>query len=453
MTAPESERSTTEPKPRARGNGLRAVLGRPQFTLLVVGQTTSQLGDKLHHMALLNLIAAAAAVSTSGIELAKLASAVTLPVVLFGPIAGALVDRWNKRATMIVCDLLRALLVATIPLIYHLTGSIWPVYVMAFVVALLGLFFNSAKMALIPNLVEHEQLLAANAALTSIGRLATVAGIVGGGLLVSWTIWERVGWTGYEAGFYLDALSYAISVLSLVAITVLSAAHARRAASRGDAFTMAADVVRSRMVSLASDMRQTIGLIRTHHDLRFAFATVVLLGALAASIFVVMTASVQTVMGQGTRGVGFLGGLLAAGMVVGSLLVGTIGKHWNKRHIILFGCFVVGALMILGSIRYSYVVFTPVAFIGGLVLAPVMISQDTLLHEAAPATARALIFSTRDLVLGAAFMGSALLVGSGVPLLGVLGADEPYRLALFILGLLISAAAVAGEGSLLRRKS
>lgn len=452
MTAPESERSTAEPG-RRRGTGLRAVLGRPQFTLLVVGQTTSQLGDKLHHMALLNLIAAAAAVSTSGIELAKLASAVTLPVVLFGPIAGALVDRWNKRATMIVCDLLRALLVATIPFIYHLTGSIWPVYVMAFVVALLGLFFNSAKMALIPNLVEHEQLLAANAALTSIGRLATVAGIVGGGLLVSWTIWERVGWTGYEAGFYLDALSYAISVLSLVAITVLSAAHARRAASRGDAFIMAADVVRSRMVSLASDMRQTIGLIRTHHDLRFAFATVVLLGALAASIFVVMTASVQTVMGQGTRGVGFLGGLLAAGMVVGSLLVGTIGKHWNKRHIILFGCFVVGALMILGSIRYSYVVFTPVAFLGGLVLAPVMISQDTLLHEAAPATARALIFSTRDLVLGAAFMGSALLVGSGVPLLGVLGADEPYRLALFILGLLISAAAVAGEGSLLRRKS
>lgn len=449
MTAPDSP---VHPAGAAApsGTGLRSVLSRPQFSLLVVGQTVSQLGDKLHHMALLNLIAVAAAATTSGIELAKLASAVTLPVVLFGPVVGALVDRWNKRATMIVCDLLRAVLVATIPFIFEVTGSIWPVYVMAFVVALLGLFFNSAKMALIPDLVAHDQLLAANAALTSIGRLATVAGIVGGGLLVSWTIWERVGWTGYEAGFYLDAISYAVSVLALLGITLLSAAHARRAAEADGHRFVAADVVRNRMISLASDMRQTLGLIRTHHDLRFAFATVVLLGALAASIFVVMTASVQTVMGQGTRGVGYLGGLLAAGMVVGSLLVGTIGKRWNKRHIILFGCFAMGALMILGSIQYSYVVFITVAFVGGLVLAPVMVSQDTLLHEAAPADARALIFSTRDLVLGAAFMGAALLVGSGVPVLGLLGADEPYRLALFILGLLISAAAVGGEGSLLR---
>jgi MFS family permease len=163
-----------------------------------------------------------------------------------------------------------------------------------------------------------------------------------------------------------------------------------------------------------------------------------------------MTASVQTVMGLGTRSVGYLGGLLAAGMVVGSLLVGTVGYRWNRRHIVLFGCFLMGGFMIFSALFFSYQVFAPVAFAGGLVLAPVMVSQDTLVHEVAPPDARALIFSTRDLVLGAAFMGAALAVGGGVPILEALGADESYRLALFISGVLISAASIGGEWAVLR---
>jgi MFS family permease len=439
--------SSGAPAPHHAGNGLRAVLARPEFTLLLVGQTASQFGDRLHHMALLALIAAAAAMSTSGIELAKLASAVTLPVILFGPLVGALVDRWDKRRTMIACDLVRAGLVAMIPWLFRQTGYIWPVYVMAFVIALLGLFFNAAKMALIPELVRRDQLLAANAALTSIGRLATVVGIVGGGVLVTWGTWGRIGWTGYEAGFYMDALSYAISVVTLVLIAVRSASS--RASEAHFSGAEAAAVVQRELAHFLGDMRRTLGVIRTDLELRFAFATVVMLGVLAAGIFVVMTASVQTVMGLGTREVGYLGGLLAAGMVVGSLFVGTLGKAWDKRQMILVGCLVMGALMLLGAARYSFLVFLPVSFLGGLVLAPVMVAQDTLLHEASPSDARGLIFSTRDLVLGAAFMSAAVLIGTGVPVLGLMGSEQPYRLALFILGVLITAASLGGEAAVL----
>lgn len=443
---PDAERRAP---PTRQGTGLASVLGRPNFSLLVVGQTGSQLGDRLHHMALIGLIGTAAEASTSGIELAKLVSAITLPVVLFGPIVGALVDRWNKRTTMIMTDLLRALLVAMIPFLYREIGFIWPVYVIAFLVALMGLFFNAAKMALIPDLVSHDQLMSANAALTSIGRFATIAGVVGGGVIISWTIWERLGWEGYEAGFYIDAITYAISVLTLLMIGRGAPAGRRADDRRFDSVETAA-VVKGEMKHLWSDIRTTIGIIRRDHDLRFVFFTVVLLGVLAASIFVILTASVQTVMGMGTRSVGYLGGLLAAGMVVGSLLIGTVGRAWNRRHIVLFGSFLMGAFMIIGAFWFSYQTFMPIAFLGGMVLGPVMISQDTLVHEVAPSDARALIFSTRDLVLGAAFMGAALAVGTGVPVLAALGADEPYRLALFVFGLLITAAAVAGELAVVR---
>jgi MFS family permease len=108
--------------------------------------------------------------------------------------------------------------------------------------------------------------------------------------------------------------------------------------------------------------------------------------------------------------------------------------------------------MIIGSAHFSFVMFAPIAFVGGFVLAPVMVSQDTLLHEAAPQTSRALIFSTRDLILGVTFGTTALVVGGGISVLGYLGSDSPYRLALSILGVLICASALSGEAAILRRR-
>ena len=168
-----------------------------------------------------------AAVSTTGIEVSKMMIATVAPTVL-APVVGAMVDRWNKRVTMILCDAMRAIIVAFIPLLYVTSGFVWPVYIVAFFVGLFGVFFNAAKMSLIPDLVEHHQLLPANAALTTIGRFATVAGIVGGSVIVSWSIWSRLGLEGWEAGFYLDSVSYAISVVTLIGIALLSHAAERR---------------------------------------------------------------------------------------------------------------------------------------------------------------------------------------------------------------------------------
>jgi len=414
--------------------GIGGVLARPQFTLLVIGQTVSQLGDRLHNMALLALVAAAAQTATTGVEVGKIGVVTLLPT-LFAPIVGALVDRWNKRITMIACDLMRALIVAFIPWLYVTLGYIWPVYVVAFFVGLFGVFFNAAKMALIPDLVDHEQLLPANAALATIGRFATVAGIVGGGLMVGWTIWQRVGWEGWEAGFYMDALSYGVSVLTLVTIALISNAAARRNGAHHPIAESAA-VVRREVAHIAGDMRETFLLIKSHHGLRFVFLMVVVLGALAGSIYVILTAASLAVLDVGTKGVGFLGGLLAGGMIVGSLLVGTIGTRWDKRWMMVIGCLLMGVLMLGGSIWFSYVIFMPIAFVGGAVLAPVMVSMDTLLHEWSPRGARALVFSTRDLILGAAFMTFNGVVGFTIAFLQSV-AETPYAVAMFVFGVFV----------------
>jgi MFS family permease len=385
-------------------------------------------------MALIGLVAAAAEASTTALEVSKMTTATLIPTAL-APFVGALVDRWNKRFTMIACDLMRSLIVLSIPWLYMTLGYIWPVYVMAFFVGLAGVFFNAAKMALIPDLVDHEDLLPANAALTSIGRVATVTGMVGGGLLVGWTIWNRIGWEGWEAGFYIDALSYAVSVMTLVGIAVLS----RAAAKRNDGYhplSESAELVLQQVANFRNDMKATFTLIKTHHGLRFVFLMVIVLGALAGSIANVLTSGSIAVLGTGVKGVGFLGGILAGGMIVGSLLVGTIGARWDKRWMMVMGCLLMGVFMFLGSVWFSYAIFLPIAFMGGAVLAPVMVSMDTLLHEWTPRSSRALMFSTRDTVLGASFIAFNVAAGALIALLQAV-ARTPYAVALFIFAVVV----------------
>jgi MFS family permease len=102
----------------------------------------------------------------------------------------------------------------------------------------------------------------------------------------------------------------------------------------------------------------------------------------------------------------------------------------------VIGCLLMGVLMLLGSVWFSYAIFMPIAFAGGAVLGPVMVSMDTLLHEWSPKKSRGLVFSTRDTVLGASFIGFQSMAGVSVALLQAV-AETPYAVALFIFGLIV----------------
>ncbi len=424
----------------ARPASLASVARQPRFALLVAGQTVSQFGDKLQAMALIALVGARAQVATSGLELAKLAVVFTLPMIVVGPIAGALVDRWNKLRTLIVCDALRAGVVALMPAAYAITHGLWSVYVLAGVAYLLGVFFNSAKLALIPELVAPNELLPANASLALIGRFATVFGIVGGGLILSASIWQRLGWQSYAAGFYIDAASFAFSAITLLFI------GARMLRDRQPHAPPARLTKRHPLHAL----RVALGIIWRDHALRFAFLTVALLGVMAASGYVLLVVSIQTVLAAGTKGVGLLGGMTAAGMILGSLAVGTVGARFDKGMIILVAATLLGITMLGGALAYTFAAMLPIGLVGGALLAPIMVSQDTLVHEAAPASSRAMIFSTRELVLGVSFVMTAWAVGGAVALAARAGWEEPYRAVLGVCGILFALTGAIAAGAHVR---
>ena len=93
----------------------------------------------------------------SALNLAIASATTFLPYLLFGLLIGAWVDRVDRKRLMIVTDLLRALVLASIPLLAALDMlSVWWIYTAGFLTSTLTIGFNSAEFAAIPSLVAHD---------------------------------------------------------------------------------------------------------------------------------------------------------------------------------------------------------------------------------------------------------------------------------------------------------
>ena len=126
------------------------------YMLLWGGQVVSTLGSSAAGIIYPLLILAL----TDSPGAAGIASALrALPYLLLSLPVGALIDRWDRKRVMIVCDLLRAAVVLTIPLALWLGAlSLWQIYAVAFVEGSLFVFFNLAEVAALSRVVPAPDL-------------------------------------------------------------------------------------------------------------------------------------------------------------------------------------------------------------------------------------------------------------------------------------------------------
>src|SRR6266568_1233727 len=133
-------------------NFLKA-LRLPHIALLWVGQVLSAIGDYFFTIAVMWL-----AVKTSGSEAGYVAAAEGVAVMLFGMVGGVYADRWNRRNSMIVVDVIRAMVVLVLPVL-ALNGLLqfWHLVVVAFVIGAVGSLFNPALQASLPALTRGDE--------------------------------------------------------------------------------------------------------------------------------------------------------------------------------------------------------------------------------------------------------------------------------------------------------
>ncbi len=203
------------------------------FTALWAGQLISLFGDRIHQVA---LAAAVFIVTGSPLATALVFVAATLPNLLFSPIAGTFVDRWDHKEVMVVSDLLRAATVLLIPM--AVVTNIVLVYPLVFVLTTISIFFRPARIAILPQIVREDELLTANSALWVGETMADIIGYPLAGLFVAALA------SALPIAFWLDAATYVASAALLSTIVVQAVDRktvAEPAADGGKGATAAAD--------------------------------------------------------------------------------------------------------------------------------------------------------------------------------------------------------------------
>jgi MFS family permease len=183
-----------------------ALLRRRDFGLLWAGGLISETGD---WFLLVGLPVWVLQVTGSSLVTATVFLVGLLPSLVVGPLAGVLVDRWDRRRTLVAVSLAEAAFLLPL-LTVDGRGDLWVVYLVMAVEASLGQLNDPARNALVPALVGREDLVGANALIGLNGNLARLAGSPLGGILV-----ELSGLPGLVIG---DAISFLLgaALLSLV---------------------------------------------------------------------------------------------------------------------------------------------------------------------------------------------------------------------------------------------
>ncbi len=156
---------------------LALLRSNPELRRLFLAHGVSRAGDAFNTVALVVLVFA---LTGSGRGVAATVAFEVAPVLLLGPVAGIVADRYPRRRVMIAADLARALLVFVLVVSHTSTGTAFGV---AFCLSTASLLFNPAAASLVPDVVVDEDLVTANSALwTTAGAsqiaLAPLAGAV-----------------------------------------------------------------------------------------------------------------------------------------------------------------------------------------------------------------------------------------------------------------------------------
>jgi MFS family permease len=292
-----------KPKPaRLWGNRNWLLLWSGQL-VSVVGTQVSQLAYPLLMLALTKSPAQAGFISASR----------TLPYLLLGLPAGALVDRWNRKRLMIVCDAGRALALGSIPLALALGQlTLAQLYIVALLEGVLNVFFNLAETAALTRVVTRDQIPAATTLNEVTLSTGSMLGPALGGLIFA---------IGQGFAFLADAISYAVSVVSVWFI------RAELSASQAAGTNRLVDDIRAGVVWLwRHPLLRLLALITggtVMIESGYMLVVIILAERMGAS-------SAVTGLVLGAGGVGSVVGAVLSGPAMRRLTFGQIamGVHW-----------------------------------------------------------------------------------------------------------------------------
>ncbi len=305
----------------------RLLRRRPDLARLVGAGLISLTGDWLLAIGLSYAVydLTGSTMASAGVFLTSL-----LPQVLVGLVAGVLVDRWDRRRTMIAANLILA--VGLLPLLLvDGAGLIWVVYPVLVIEAVVETFFAPAQQAMLPRVVDDAdsaELVTANALNGQAQNLSRLVGGALGGVLAA------LG--GIPLVALADAGTFLVAALLVARIRTPGAVEPREA--RAD------DVVRGRFAELRADWVEGAKVALGSRTVR-VLGTFWLITSFGEGIWGTLFAPyVRSVLHGGPEALGLISGIQAVGGVIGGLVVATFGSRWQPQRMLGLGALAFGCV-------------------------------------------------------------------------------------------------------------
>lgn len=416
--------------------GIRRLLTENRdYRRLWMAQVASQAGDWVSHIAVVTLLLRLTGEGTEegtgeGTVIAYSLILRMLPWVFVAPLAGVIVDRWNRKTILITSDIVRAMIVPCFLFIDDLSDVPW-VYAVVVLQVAASCFFEPARQAILPSIVARDQLLSANALSSATWSLMLALGSALGGIVISFL--------GLRFAFLFDATTY------LVSAALLSGMRVPRRASQslrsvGDAFRDLAagfSYVRSEpSVSSLIMVKAAVGL---------SGGMVLLLTVMAERVFVIPgwvsalverardgSSNPQDVVAMGIGALFFARGL---GTAIGPFVGRAISGYHDPamRRLIGFSFYQAAVLFVLFAFAPGLLLALPLLVCAHIGTSINWVFSTVLLQLAVPDELRGRVFSAELLLFTLSFCVSTWCFAYALDDLGI----SPRILAAICGGLLV----------------
>ncbi|MET7327672.1 MFS transporter [Nonomuraea sp. NPDC005650] len=234
----------------------RGLWRQHDFPLLLGGRLVSQLGDQLQFLALpLLVVALTGSPAQAGIVLGLQ----TVVYLVFGLLSGALADRWDRKATMVWCEIGRGALTATVPIAAACGILGMPqLYAVAVLNGVLGTLFGAASSSALPNIVTRADLPGALGTIGAMSNTVRIAGASVAGLAYA---------LGRMVPFAFNAVSFLASAVALRAIR--ADFQQERAADAASPRELLADIAHGLSWLWRKPVIRTLALLDAGDSLRY----------------------------------------------------------------------------------------------------------------------------------------------------------------------------------------
>jgi len=396
------------------GRAYAGVIRSRAYFPLWLGQLLSSFGDTLHYIALVVLVFR---LTGQGVAVAGVVAAEIVPVLLLGPVAGVIIDRFNRKAVLIGSDLFRAALVLS--LIWP--QGVWHAYLVAAGLAAGNTFFGPTMQAVIPALTTPDQRLAANSVAWSTGRLVQI--------LASATAGGLIAFVGTGPAFAVNAASFAVSAALILLLPL--PAHAGE---------LGAGTKRG-VGAFFGEARA--GLVYATRD---TFVSRLLLVQGLASFAVGATGALLVVLSEQhlrlpPSGFAWLIGAIGLGALLGPLLPNTLATDYRDARWLFVPYVIRGVGDVLIAVFTPLPVAMLILLIYGLNTSTGMVVFNSTIQGVVPDKVRGRVFTLLDVMWNAMRLLSLALGGVLVDAVGI-------RPLFWVGGTLLALAGVLGLGLL-----